>query len=233
MLPNTKASNKETFDDTFHLFFNDEIMDMIVHNTKNKIGETLSRLRNNHPAFINSNKNPYVKETDHIEINALFGLMYLRGLLGMNLQRVDYLFADEGHYAFGAIMSKNRFKFLLSHITFDNHIDCENNWPTDRFAAMRPVWELFNSNLGKYVAPSEYLTIDETLYPMRHQIAFRQYNPNMPHKYGVLLKPLNDARFPYTYKALPYAAKPTAGDGPFYISSTADYIKNLVIRTKE
>ena len=95
---------------------------------------------------------------------------------------------------------------------------------------MRPVCKLLNSNLGKYVAPSEYLTIDETtLYPMRHQIAFRQCNPNNPHKYGVLLKSLNDARFPYTYKALPYAAKPTAGDGQFYISSTADYIKNLVI----
>ena len=160
---------------------------MIVHNTSNKIRETLSRLRNNHPVFINSNKNSYVKETDHIEINALFGLMYLRGLLGMNLQRVDYLFADEGHYAFGAIMSKNRFKFHFSHITFDNHIDRENNWPTDRFAAMRPVWVLLNSNLGKYVAPSEYLTIDETLYPMRHQVAFRQYNSNKPHKYGLLL----------------------------------------------
>ena len=56
---------------------------------------------------------------------------------------------------------------------------------------------------------------------------------NKPHKYGALLKPLNDVRFPYTYKALPYAAKPTAGDGRFYISSTADYIKNLVIQTKE
>ena len=160
-----------------------------------------SCLRNNHPAFITSNKNPYVKETDHIEINALFGLMYLRGLCGMNLQRVDYLFADEGHYAFGAIMSKNRFKFLLSHITFDNHIDCENNWPTDRFATMRPVWELLNSNLGKYVASSEYLTTNETLCPVQHQIAFRQCNPNKPHKYGVLLKLLNDARFPNPYKA--------------------------------
>ena len=97
---------------------------------------------------------------------------------------------------------------------------------------MQPVWELFNSNLGKYVAPSGYLTIDET-YPMQHQIAFRRYNPNKPHKYGVLLKSLNNAHFLCTYKALPYAAKPTAGDGPFYISSTADYIKNLAIRTKE
>ena len=92
---------------------------------------------------------------------------------------------------------------------------------------------LFNSNLAKYSAPSEYLTTDEILYPMRHQITFCQYNPNKPHKYGVLLKSLSDARFPYTYKALPYATKPTAGDEPFYISSPADYIKNLVIRTKE
>ena len=64
-------------------------------------------------------------------------------------------------------------------------------------------------------------------------MSFRQYNPYKPHKYGVLLKLLNDVRFPYTYKSLPYAAKPTAGYEPFYISSTAGYIKNLVIRTKE
>ena len=43
---------------------------------------------------------------------------------------------------------------------------------------------------------------------------------------------MSNAHFPYTYKALPYTAKPTAGGGPFYISSTADCIKNLVIRTK-
>ena len=233
LLPNAKASNIETFGHTSHLFFNDEIMDMIVHNTNNKIRETISSLRYNHPAFINSNKNLYVKETDHIEINALFGLMYLRGLLGMNLQRVDYLFADKGHYAFEAIMSKNRFKFLLIHITFDNHIDRENNWPTDGFAAMQPVWELFNSNLIKYAASSEYLAIDETLYPMRHEIAFRQDNPNKPHKYGVLLDLFNNIRFPYTYKALPYEVKPTAGDAPLYVSSTAGYIKNFVIQTKE
>ena len=49
---------------------------------------------------------------------------------------------------------------------------------------------------------------------MRQQIVFGQYNPNKPHRYGLLLKLLNDARFRYTYKAVPYAAKPKAGDGP-------------------
>ena len=133
--------------------------------------------------------------------------MYLRGPLGMNLQRVNYLFTDEGHYALAPMVSKNRFKFLLSHITFDNHIDQHNNWPTDLFATMRQVWKLLNSNLATFVAPSEYLIIGETLHPMRHQIAFRQCNPNKPHKYGVLLKSLNDAFFPYTYKTLPYAVQ--------------------------
>ena len=93
---------------------------------------------------------------------------------------------------------------------------------------MRQEWELLNPNLCKYVASSEKLTTGETLYPMQHQIAFCQYNSNKSHKNGVLLKSLNYARFPYTYKALPYAAKPTTADGPFYISSTAEYIKNLV-----
>ena len=80
-------------------------MNVIVHNTNNKIREVLSRLRNNHPAFLNLSKNPYLKETDHININALFGLMYLRGLFGMNLQRVYYQFANEEPYAFSLQVS--------------------------------------------------------------------------------------------------------------------------------
>ena len=146
--------------------------------------------------------------------------MYLRGLL------------DKGHFAFDAIMSENRFKFLLSHIRFDDYSDREKNWPTDCFAAMQPVWELFNKNLGKHIAPSEYLRIDETLYPMKHQIAFRQYNPNKPHKYEVLFKSLNETRFPYTFKSVPYVAKPISGDGPYCINSTIDYVKYLVSQTK-
>ena len=65
---------------------------------------------------------------------------------------------------------------------------------------------------------------------MRQQIAFRQYNPNKPHRYGLLLKSLNDARFPNTYKFVPYAAIPKAGDGPYYLKSTIDYVKYLVTK---
>ena len=112
-------------------------------------------------------------------------------------------------------MSKNRFKIFLSHITLDDLADQQKNWSTDHFAAIRPVWELFNYNLTKHIAANEFLTIDETLYSLRHQIAFRQYNPNKPHKYGLLWKSLKNSRFPYTYKAIPYGAKLSAVDGPY------------------
>ena len=63
---------------------------------------------------------------------------------------------------------------------------------------------------------------------MRRKIAFHQYNLYEQHHYGLLLKSLNDARFSYTHKALPHAAKPKTGDCPYYLKSTIDYIKYLV-----
>ena len=64
---------------------------------------------------------------------------------------------------------------------------------------------------------------------MGQQTVFHHYNPNKPHRYGLLLKSLNDARFPYIYKAVPCAAKQKTGDGPYYLKSTIDCIKYLVI----
>ena len=64
---------------------------------------------------------------------------------------------------------------------------------------------------------------------MKQQIAFPQYNPNKPHCYGLVLKSLNDTRFPYTYKVVLYAVKPKTGDGPYYLKSTIDYMKYQVI----
>ena len=63
---------------------------------------------------------------------------------------------------------------------------------------------------------------------MRHQIAFRQYNPNKPHRYGLLVKSLNDARVLFTYKAAPYSSKPKDGNVPYYIDHTENYVKYLV-----
>ena len=63
--------------------------------------------------------------------------------------------------------------------------------------------QIKNEQMKNVLVPSEYLSIDETLYSMRHQINFRQYNPNEPAKYGLLYKSLNDARFAFTCEVIP------------------------------
>ena len=100
---------------------------------------------------------------------------------------------------------------------FDDHQEQTKNWPHNRFADIRNIFELFNKNCLKHVIPLEYLAIDETLYAMRNRISIKQYNPNKPAKYGLLFISLNDARFPHRYNSLVYAGKPEQGDGPFYI----------------
>ena len=152
-------------------------MNIIAKKTNLRIQDTIDSLSAKHNIG-ESDKYSWIKTTDIIELKALFGLVYFRGLLGGNHNSVESLFSEiQGHYIFSEVMSKNRFKFLLSQLTFDDYQDRQERWKLDWFAAIRDVWESFNDNLGKYLVPSGYESLDETLYTMRHQIAFRQYNP--------------------------------------------------------
>ena len=60
------------------------------------------------------------KKTDRIETDALFELIYFRGILGVNLHMTDRLFSNDIHLFFGAIMSENCFRFLKGHTCFNN-----------------------------------------------------------------------------------------------------------------
>lgn len=49
-------------------------------------------------------------------------MMYLRGLFGSIHNSVESLFSDtQGHYVFSAVMSENRFKYLLGLLRFDDY----------------------------------------------------------------------------------------------------------------
>ena len=60
------------------------------------------------------------KKKDRVEIDALFGLMYFGGILEVNLHMTDRLFSNSSQFIFGAIMSKNCFRFFKGYICFDN-----------------------------------------------------------------------------------------------------------------
>ena len=181
-------------------------------------------------------RHPHVQ---HDELLAFIGLQYARGVLGLNHTQYSDLFSEmKGHHIFSATTSRDRFKFIMAHLKFESRAVAIANFDSDRMAAVRQVFEILNSNFSKYVTPSEYLTIAQTLYPLHTQIAFKAYNPNKSFKYGINIKGLNETKYPYTYKALPYAGQPNSFEKdhpektPYYICSTNDYIKSLVTETE-
>ena len=80
---------------------------------------------------------------------------------------------------------------------------------------------------------SAYLTVDETLYPMRNKISFKVYNKSKPNKYGLLLKSLNSAEYPYTYQSHVYAATPVGPPTCHYVNTTDEYIFYLLDKVVE
>ena len=75
-----KAKNIENITDTFHLYFDNDIMKIIVDYTNIRINNTIVRLEQCN-SFSNSDKYTWVQTTEKIKIDAVFGLIYLRDLL--------------------------------------------------------------------------------------------------------------------------------------------------------
>ena len=120
----------------------------------------------------------YAKPIDITDLRAFFGIMYMRGLYRLNNHCIETLFSDiHGHPVFSATISRMRFQFNLASLSFDDASDRKERWQRNRFAAMRHIFEECNKNCGKALIPEYYLSLDETLYPMRTQISFQKYSP--------------------------------------------------------
>ena len=83
------------------LFLSPVIVNLIVTETNKKIAKTVSNLPT---GSVENDEYSHYKDTNCEEIYALFGLMYFRGLLGLNNHRVDMvdiLFSEKaGHPVF-------------------------------------------------------------------------------------------------------------------------------------
>ena len=131
-------------------------------------------------------------------------------------------------------MSVNRFKFLLARLSFDDKLQRDRKWKTDRFAAMRDIFEAFNENCAKYMSLEEHCALDETLYSTRIKLYFVQYNPRKPAKYGILFRSINAITFRYTYSIIVCAGKPENTDGArFYTPTLFGSVQTLVNHLKK
>ena len=162
----------------------------------------------------------------------MFGIMYLRGALHLNGVDCDIAFYHESsNEILQSTMSRKRFQFLSKIMQFDDCGTRPDRWKQDKFACLRDFFESINEMFVKLRVPSEHLAIDETLYPYRGRIGFRQYNPNKPAKYGLLFRSLCDSSLQYTYYSLPYGGKPSEPGSKFYVTGTDNYTIYLVENT--
>ena len=119
----------------FNLFVTPAMVRHIVESTNRKIEEAFANLPEE---AIDDDTNPYLWTMNEMEMYAVFGMMYFRGLLSLNYHNVHKLFAEKtGHHVFGGTMSRERFSFLKSHLCFDDHRTRSMRWEEDRFAAFQ------------------------------------------------------------------------------------------------
>ena len=215
--------------ESFSLFITDEMLQTIVHLTNVGIEQFRQRFQE---VIDGSDKYTYYNPIDLVELRAYIGILYLRGAKKQNLSCGNVIWYHESALdIFAATMSKQRFQFLSRFIEFDDKTNRAERWKFDKFACIRDFFEEVNKRNAKMRRPSAYLAIDETLYPYRGHIGFKQYNPSKPAKYGLLYRSLCDASIPYTYFTLPYAGKPDEmceESMKYYVTGTDEYTKYLV-----
>ena len=182
------------------MFFIKTMVEDIFISTNKRIEQTIAVVGEERLA---SNKYFHVKLVNTTDNLSLFGLMYMRGFYGINKHTIDLLFLHRKRIPiFSATISRSRYKFIIKHKCFDDFESRNEKWKHDRFAAMHSLFEQCNRKFGEALVPKDYISLEERLYPMRNQVSFKQYNPEKPAKYGILLKSLNSSRYAYTYQTL-------------------------------
>ncbi|KAL7635293.1 UNVERIFIED_CONTAM: hypothetical protein RMT77_014360 [Armadillidium vulgare] len=104
-------------------------------------------------------------------------------------------------------MSEEHFAFLINTLRFDDSDTRVARQETDRFAAIRSIWDIFIANCGKMYIPNENITVDEQLLSFKGNCPFRMYIPNKPAKYGIKIVLANDTKSKYLLGAIPYLGK--------------------------
>ncbi|CAK1589639.1 unnamed protein product [Parnassius mnemosyne] len=159
----------------------------------------------------------------------MIGIMYLIGIHKSSHALIDDIWMADGTGLdkCRASMSKQRFRFLLRVLRFDNIHTREQRKAVDKLAPIREIFEQFVKNCQTNYKNTEYVTIDEMLESFRGSCGFRQYMPSKPAKYGIKLFSLVDAMTFYTKNLEIYVGKQP--EGPYFQdTSTKALVKRMI-----
>lgn len=218
--PKNICSGVDTAEKAWKLLFSNEWLQKIVNYTNLKIQSQKQ----------NYQRDRDTAETNMIEIRALIGLLYLIGLYKSSHVHVDDIFSTDGTGLdiCRAVMSVQRFKFLMRHLRFDDLNTRDERKAVDKLAPIRELIEEFVQASQQCYSVGEYVTLDEMLDPFRGKCSFRQYMPNKPAKYGIKIQALVDARLFYTINLEVYVGVQPAG--PYAVDNSTTAVTKRMIQ---
>lgn len=197
--PANNAKNVSEPVDCFSLFISTEIINKIVEHTNHEITARSLKYKQ---------QNATVSKTCAEEMKALLGLLLLTAVKKDNhltsLELFDPTFSGSRYVA---VMSRDRFDFLLNCLRFDDKSTREERKALDKFAPIREIWEIFISACRNNYKAGSYVAIDEQLLGFRGRCPFRMYIPSKPNKYGIKTVMICDAQTKYMIDAEPYIGK--------------------------
>lgn len=172
-----------------------DIIDEVVRFT-NKAGRILAR-----------QQNIQWKICTHAEMWAFLGIHFLAGVFKAHHRDERELFSlRDGINLLRATMSYKRFFQLKCALRFDDPARRDRN---DKLAPVRHVTHLFNETLSRIYKPGAFLTVDEMLIEFHGRVAFRQYIPTKPGKFGIKVFWAVDAENCMPLKCLVYIGAET------------------------
>lgn len=181
--PTPEASNADTPEKCFTLFFEEQIIDEIVTWTNIRIDAEAVKYRKITGTF---------QRTTPAEVRAMLGICIFSGCqMDNHLSTKEMWNPATAAPLYRAAMSEGRFSFLLSCLRFDDPDTRQERQAMDKFA---PIWQIFIDNCKNLYVPSQNITVDEQLLGFRGRCPFRMCIPNKPAKYGIKLVLANDAQ---------------------------------------
>ena len=135
--------------------------------------------------------------TTATEIKRFIAVLFAMGLVNKPSYR-DYWSSDPVLCSpfYGMVMSRDRFFLLLRYFHVNNN---ENTNRADKLRKCRYVIDNFQRQFRRAYYPERDVSIDETMVPWTGRLAWKQYIPNKPVKYGMKLYQLCESKTGYTY----------------------------------
>ncbi|XP_036341688.1 piggyBac transposable element-derived protein 3-like [Rhagoletis pomonella] len=189
-LDDVKKNLAETFQsktplELFSLFFDNEVLDMIIEETSR-----YAQQKNEHFRI------------DQVALKRFLGILILSGYHTLPTTR-DYWSTNPtlGVPIVKVCMSRNRFQDIKRFIHFGNNYNLDS---TDKMAKVRPLYKVMNAKFMQFGVWEEKLSIDEQMVPYFGRHSCKMFIRGKPIRFGYKLWCLCSASG-YLYNCIPYA----------------------------